>query len=107
MNKTADKKRLEKEIQRAMKYHDRAHGIAVDAINEYLSKNPEGLSNAQQHVDHTGLVTDRAVAHAIERIAMQAAWIHDRLAGTTGIPGQTGYDTSLGKKIRKSIGYTH
>lgn len=104
--KNADRKRLEQAIARAMKHHNRAHSIAVDAINDYLSKHPEGLSHAQQHVDHAGHVTDRAIAQAVEAIAGQAAWIHDRLAGMIGSPGMPGYDTSLSKKIRKALGYT-
>jgi len=100
------RKQLEARLLKALSAHKKAHGLAIDAVNEYLSEHPEGLSHAQQATDHAGLIREGNISDTVGDILHQGAWIADRLAGCVGMPGLDGYERSLSRKIRKAQGYT-
>lgn len=60
------------------------------------------------YVDENGTTDDihHTIQAYIDDLCLSGAWIQDVLNGYTGTPHGLKYRGSLGKKIRKALGYT-
>ena len=96
MNRTE----LETQLRAIHEEHITLHQRTVEAVNEYMKNNPDGLSTTQQS-NPSGPWKIETLVHDMLH---NAAWIEDRLAGIVA-PTNSGYKHSLTKKVRRIMGY--
>lgn len=93
---------LEARLQVIHAEHRTLHQATVEAVNDYMNANPDGLTVTQQ-ADPSGPWKIEALVHDMLH---NAAWIEDRLAKRTGSIGNPDYKRSLTRKVRRIMGYT-
>lgn len=88
-------KQLEKRIAHLHDIMDRhVWWKTVDAINEYLKHNPEGLDPSFTKLERFS-----------DSLCLKGAWIYDRVQSKICVTHNPDYKGSLTKKIRKALGF--
>jgi hypothetical protein len=70
----------------------------INEVNDFVKDNPDTFAKTDFQFTEVPKLTDSMI--------LFGAWIEDRLNDRTGYPGGKTYNRSLGKKVRKVLGYT-